>query len=168
MFWIPVDSEVAMLRIGSRWWVSWVEWWAGGSAKLWMSSRSRRRAKPRSSATIDRWLGRMSLTEAFERLVELEPRLREQVRQGSDELGPKRSGWSIRSEERLVGAWADSPHPVLNTDLAANIVSEYQVVTSNGRTADTDPTPFFERKKGTLRGSFAPFGKGDTRPRAKN
>jgi hypothetical protein len=76
----------------------------------------------------------MPLTDAFQSLLELEPRLRQQLMQGSDELRPKQSGWSTQSEPPLVGAWADSPHPVVNTDLAANIVSEYEAVTSNGRT----------------------------------
>jgi hypothetical protein len=122
----------------------------------------------RDQFSAEAQLGRMSLTDAFQSLVELEPRLYQHLMQGSDELRPMQSGWSTRSEPRLVGAWADSPHPVVNTDLAANIVSEYEAVTSNGRAADTDPTPFFDRKKRTHGGSFALFGKGDTRPRATN
>jgi hypothetical protein len=122
----------------------------------------------RDQFSAEAQLGRMSLTDAFQSLVELEPRLHQQLMQGSDELRPKQSGWGTQSEPRLVGAWADNPHPVVNTDLAANIVSEYEAVTSNGRTADTDPTPFFERKKRSSVGSFALFGKGDTRLRAKN
>jgi hypothetical protein len=130
-------------------------------------------ARPIDPAVRDQFLaearlGRMSLTDAFQTLLELEPRLHDRLVRGPEEPHTTRSGWRIESEPRLVGAWAESPHPVLNTDLAARIVSEYFVATSKGRSADTDPTPFFERKKQTWGGSFALFGKGDTRPRAKN
>jgi len=114
-------------------------------------------------------LGRMSLTAAFEHLASLEPRLRDEA------VGPARNprtGGSRltvgRSEPRVVGPWADSPHPIVNTDLAAGVVREYAAVTGGGRNPDTDPTPFYERKKRSFGGSFAPFGKGDTRPRAHN
>jgi hypothetical protein len=115
-------------------------------------------------------LGRMSLAEAFEHLAELEPRLRDvPVREQERRWG--RCGWSFRrAEPELVGAWAETRHPILNTDLAAAVVREYRLVTGQGRVraVDNDPTPFFERKKRSFGGSFALFGGGDTRPRARN
>lgn len=114
-------------------------------------------------------LGRRSLSDAFAYLVSLEPRLAEEPARRAAERQHKRSGFSVgRSEPELVGAWAESPHLVLNTDLAAAIVREYTAVTRGGRVHDNDPTPFFERRKRTGGGSFGPFGKGDTRPRAQN
>jgi len=52
-----------------------------------------------------------------------------------------------RSEPRVVGPWAESPHPIVNTDLAAGVVREYAAVTGGGRDPDTDPALFYERKK---------------------
>jgi hypothetical protein len=114
-------------------------------------------------------LGRMSLSDAFAYLVSLEPRLADEPARRAEERQTRRSGFSVgRSEPELVGAWAESPHPVLNTDLAAAVVREYSAVTRGGRVPRDESTPFFERKKRTGGGSFALFGKGDTRPRAQN
>lgn len=114
-------------------------------------------------------LGRMSLSDAFAYLVSLEPRLADEPARRAEERRTRRSGFSVgRSEPDLIGAWAQSPHPVLNTDLAAAVVRGYSAVTRGGRVPEDDPTPFFERRKRTGGGSFALFGKGDTRPRAQN
>jgi hypothetical protein len=114
-------------------------------------------------------LGRMSLPDAFVYLVELEPRLGDEATRRAEARPGRRRGPSVgRSDPVVVGAWAQSPHPVVNTDLAANVVQEYAAVIRGGRAADEDPTPFFERKKRSFTGSFALFGKGDTRPRAEN
>ena len=114
-------------------------------------------------------LGRLSLSEAFAYLVSLEPRLAEDPARRADERQHKRSGFSVgRSEPELVGARAESLHPVLNTDLAAAMVREYAAVTRGGHVPDNDPTPFFDRRKRTGGGSFALFGTGDIRPRAQN
>jgi hypothetical protein len=114
-------------------------------------------------------LGRMSLSNAFAYLVSLEPRLADEQARRAEERHTRRNGFSVgRSEPDIVGAWAESPHPVLNTDLAAGVVREYSAVTRGGRIPGDDTTPFFERTKRTGGGSFALFGKGDTRPRAQN
>jgi hypothetical protein len=114
-------------------------------------------------------LGRLPLMDGFEYLASLEPRLRELPPRPLADLRQKRSGFtSGPSEPRLVGAWAESPHPVLNTDLAASVVMTYLAVKGGGRDVDHDATPFFERRQRTRTRSFALFGRGDTRPRAQN
>lgn len=112
-------------------------------------------------------LGRMSLTDAFAHLVSLEPRLHDLAERRSQDPAPKRSGFSIsRPEPRLVGPLADSPHPILNADLARSVVVEYLAVTRDGREPDRDLTPFFERRRRTFTGTFRVFGK--AQPRAQN
>jgi hypothetical protein len=116
-------------------------------------------------------LGRMSLSDAFAYLVSLEPRLADEPAREAEERrkSPSRRGFRVGdSEPSLVGAWAGSAHPILNTDLARAVVREYSIVTKGGLALDDDPTPFFERKKHSSGGSFALFGRGDTRPRARN
>jgi hypothetical protein len=109
----------------------------------------------------------MSLTDAYEYLASLEPRLRDLPALRANEP-PRKPGFSVgrgSAEPKLVGAWADSPHQILNTDLAWTVVEAYLKVTRNGRAPDADPTPFFERPTGTHAFSF---GRPDTRPRARN
>jgi hypothetical protein len=113
-------------------------------------------------------LGRMSLNDAFTYLVSLEPRLGDLPAQRQAQPPQKRRRWRDDPEARLVGAWTDSQHPIINTDLARTVVLEYLGVTRNGRMPTDDPTPFFERRRRAFTGSFALFGKGDTRPRATN
>lgn len=114
-------------------------------------------------------LGGMPLDDAFEYLASLEPRLRDLPPRRLQDVRHKRGGFSFAtSEPRLFGAWAESPHPVLNTDLAASVVQTYLHFKGAGRDHDPGETPFFERKHRTRTGSFALFGKGDTRPRAQN
>ncbi|HXO10605.1 MAG TPA: hypothetical protein VN880_21350 [Solirubrobacteraceae bacterium] len=112
-------------------------------------------------------LGRMSLDDAFAYLVSLEPRLHDLLERRLEAPGSKRNGFRFsRSEPQLVGPLADSPHAVVNTDLARGVVVEYLSVRRDGRQADQDPTPFFERKRRTFTGTFRVFGK--TQPSAQN
>lgn len=111
-------------------------------------------------------LGRMSLTDAFEYLVSLEPRLR--ARPPADRRS-RRGGFSFESSEPpLVGPWAVSHNAVVNTELAADVVREYWALTRSGCSPEPDSTPFFERKRRTFGGSVVLFGREDTRPRAQN
>jgi hypothetical protein len=81
----------------------------------------------------------------------------------------KRGGLSFGSSEpRLFGASAQSPDPLLNTDLASSVIQTYLRVKGSGHDYDPDETPFVERKQRTRVGSFALFGRGDTQPRARN
>jgi hypothetical protein len=131
-------------------------------------------ARPIDPAVRDQFLaeaqlGRMSLSDAFEQLASLEPRLREFVRRQLEGPPPKQ-GWSRTkkgSELHLVGRFADSPHDLLKTDLASSVVREYVGAGAYGRAPRDDPTPFFERRKHTGGFTFALFEK-DTRPRARN
>lgn len=120
-------------------------------------------------------LGAMSLHDAFEHLAALEPRLRELPEgwppgakspggkpPGSKPPGVKRGPTRSPSEPRLVGPGADSPHAILTTELARQVVGEHRRVPR-----DQDPTPFFERKLSFSSGTFFLFGR-DPRPRAQN
>jgi hypothetical protein len=114
-------------------------------------------------------LGHMSLGDAFEQLVSLEPRLGEFVRRQSEGSPPKQ-GWSRTkdgSELHLVGRFAESPYDLVKTDLASSVVREYVGAGAYGSAPRDDPTPFFERRKHTGGFTFALFEK-DTRPRARN
>ena len=101
-------------------------------------------------------LGRRSLTGAFEELAALEPRLRRAVTRRI-----------IGSAEKLVGPWADSPHMILNTELAASVVVTYRSATKRGRRLDADSsTPFFARKDRVGDGRYP--HRGASRPRPDN
>ena len=109
----------------------------------------------------ERELGSMPLGEAFDRLAQLEPRLRELA-----EAASPRDPELRKHRSELVGIGARSEHPLLSSDLAASIVMQY--VLARGR-SDRDPDlskSYFEgpRKTGVRSGNF--FGAG--RPRAQN
>ena len=113
-------------------------------------------------------LGRMSLSDAFAFLSSLEPRLTADAARASVQP-PRKQGFSFgRSDPPIVGAWAKSPHAIINTELAASVVREYGLALRAGLKPDDDATPFFERKKRSFGHSFAVFGNGDTHPRAAN
>lgn len=74
-------------------------------------------------------LGRMSLDDAFAYLVSLEPRLHDLLERRLEAPASKRNGFRFsRSEPQLVGPLAESPHAVVNTDLARGVVVEYLAV----------------------------------------
>jgi len=102
----------------------------------------------------ERELGRSSLTEAFERLVALEPRLREEA----SAFWASREQWTRAAREgrraprqprrpTLTGKDAEGADPLLHTDLASTVTHEYAIVTRGGERADEDRTPFFERRR---------------------
>jgi hypothetical protein len=101
-------------------------------------------------------LGRMPLAEAFAYLAALEPRLTQRV-------GPV--GRLTVGLGELVGPRASSPHPLLRTDLAIEIVTEYLKARREGAAITEDLTPFFERPRRAFTGTFFTFGGGlpDTR-----
>ena len=85
-------------------------------------------------------LGRLPLKDGFEYLASLEPRLHDLPPRRLADLRQKPSGFtSSRSEPGLVGAWAESSHPVLNTDLAASVVKTYLAVKGSNATMTTMP-----------------------------
>jgi hypothetical protein len=111
----------------------------------------------------------MSLEDAFGYLASLEPRLRDLPPRRLQNVREKRGGVTFGSSEpRLFGAAAQSPDPLLNTDLASSVIQTYLRVKGSGHDYDPDETPSVERKQRTRVGSFALFGRGDTQPRARN
>jgi len=114
-------------------------------------------------------LGRLSLTDAFQRLATLEPRLREKDLRRIVHPPSGRSGWGISKAEILVGRWARTADPILSTDLAEDVVSEYRAVMGEAPSADGQhSTPFFDRDH-TLTCGFPRFlFAEDPRPRATN
>ncbi|MGO9900563.1 MAG: hypothetical protein ACLP0J_12880 [Solirubrobacteraceae bacterium] len=114
-------------------------------------------------------LGRRSLTDAFEVLAALEPRLRERALRRIVVGRKGRSGWGISRTQILVGRWARSPHPILNTDLAEEVVSEYRAVIDEGPGADDQPsTPVCDREPTPVEGFERFLFAEDPRPRANN
>lgn len=114
----------------------------------------------------ERQLGRMSLSDAFGYLVSLERRIADELaRRADEEDNSKRHSHTTGSGGPLFGPGAESPHVVMNTDLASEVVREYAAVTRNGRMSDKDLTPYFEREKQT---SGVSFYFGVSRPRASN
>jgi len=112
-------------------------------------------------------LGRQSLTDAFEQLAALEPRLRDKRTRRVIDPRARRSGWGISKTEILVGRWAESPHAILNTDLAETVVSMYRALddAALGPGAGSS-TPIFDREDDTE--GFVRFLAEDPRPRATN
>lgn len=110
-------------------------------------------------------LGRLSLSDAFAHLLSLEPRIADELARQNESRGDGKPHFKAGSNWELYGPSGESQHPVLNTDLAADVIREYVAVTKGGRLADTDPTPFFEREKRT---SGITFVVGKSRPQAKN
>jgi hypothetical protein len=117
----------------------------------------------------ERALGRQSLTDAFETLAALEPRLRDEAARIWEshalEMQAAREGKRTPRERRrraaLTGRHAEGADPRLRTDLASLVTCEYAIVTRGGQCPDADPTPFFEREHHAMVG----FGD-DSRPRA--
>jgi hypothetical protein len=72
-------------------------------------------------------LGRMSLNDAFDYLVSLEPRLPTLLARKV----PKQ-GWSRSSEPILVGPGAEATHALVGTDLARHVVSEHAIARKDG------------------------------------
>ncbi len=114
-------------------------------------------------------LGRRSLADAFEELAALEPRLRETDLRRIVDPRTGRSGWGIGKTEILVGRWARSPHPILNTDLAEEVVSEHRAAIGEGQGADDQPSaPFFDREHTPVEGFPRFLLVEDPRPRAND
>jgi hypothetical protein len=118
----------------------------------------------------ERELGRSSLTEAFERLVALEPRLRKEA----FAIWESREQWTRAAREgrraprqprrpTLTGIDAEGADPLLHTDLASTVAHEYAIATRGGERADEDPTPFFERQR--RRGAWRDGYSNHARPR---
>ena len=109
----------------------------------------------------ERELGSMPLDEAFERLAEMEPGLRELPREASP-----RDREFMKQRSELVGIGARSGDPLMSSDLAASIVMLYTRARSR-KDPDLDlTTSYFEspKKAGVRSGTF--FGPG--RPSARN
>lgn len=102
----------------------------------------------------ERALGRRSLTEAFETLAALEPRLRDEVAREWESC----AAWTRTAHDgapppnergrrpTLTGMYAGGTDPLLHSELASVVTREYAIVTRGGRLPDPDPTPFFERE----------------------
>ena len=109
----------------------------------------------------ERELGSLPLAEAFERLAEIEPGLRDLAIDASP-----RDREFRKQRHELVGISARSGDPLLSSDLAASIVMLY-VRARGGKDADLDVNKsYFEspKKLGVRSGTF--FGPG--RPNARN
>jgi len=107
--------------------------------------------------TAEAELGRMPLSAAFARLVELEPGLLELV--ASQTTAKTRPPLG-----KLVGIVARSDNPLLHSDISASIVLQY--LTTLGKQGDTEVTYFSDLRRLKQRsGSF--FG-GYERAQAKN
>lgn len=111
-------------------------------------------------------LGRMSLSDAFAYLVSLDSRIADQPAR----IDARRHSTKTRikfgeSDDPQIGAGVDNPNALLNTDLAADVISEYAAATKGGRQLEDGPTPYFERDNLT---SSVRFLIGMSRPQATN
>ena len=89
-------------------------------------------------------LGRLPLAEAFAYLAALEPRLTHDA-----------------SHTRLTEPWARTPHAILRTDLAMEIVDEFEKARRERMPIEDDPTPFVERPRRAFSGTVFSFGQID-------
>jgi hypothetical protein len=170
---LPADRELArgVVERGTHHRTSYVD---DHAYRLLCASLDECQVRPIDPAVREQFLaeaelGRRSLTDAFERLAALDPRLRDEALRHITVPRTGRSGWGISKTQILVGRWAGSPHPILNTDLAEEVVSQYRAVIGEGLRPDDQPsTPFFDREHTPVDG-FARFVFAeDPRPRASN
>jgi len=133
-------------------------WTARTICRIGVSACLRQSLSPLADLfTAEAELGRMPLSAAFARLVELEPGLLELV--ASQTTAKTRPPLG-----KLVGIVARSDNPLLHSDISASIVLQY--LTTLGKQGDTEVTYFSDLRRLKQRsGSF--FG-GYERAQAKN
>ena len=139
--------------------------------RLLTAARDRTDVRPIDPAVRDQFndearLGSVPLDRAFEELAALEPRLQSYAERlsGQRSHDPQAIMAEI-NESRLIGFSSSSPHLLLHSDLAVEIVHDYLQAQSDPSLLEGD-TPVFERRQRTWVGTV--LAPDDPRRRATN